>query len=115
MNREFAENWLNRLKQYWFNKEIENAVSLFKNTTFYQETPFIKPYTTYEEIKEEWQHIKEQDIKNIEFIFSLVDEIIVFPQKIIEVKFNFQNDFAQLDEFIRQWEGIIWATQQRFI
>ncbi len=47
------------------------------------------------------------DIKNIEFIFSLVDEIIVFPQKIIEVKFNFQNDFAQLDEFIRQWEGII--------
>lgn len=25
MNREFAENWLNRLKQYWFNKEIENV------------------------------------------------------------------------------------------
>ncbi len=47
------------------------------------------------------------DIKNIEFIFSLVDEIIVFPKKIIEVKFNFHNDFAQLDEFIRQWEEII--------
>ena len=47
MNREYVENWLNNLKKYWFNKDIDNAVSLFKNTSFYQETPFMKPYTTY--------------------------------------------------------------------
>ena len=58
MNREYVENWLNKLKVYWFNKDIDNAIALFKNTTFYQETPFMNPYTTFDEIKEEWQHIK---------------------------------------------------------
>ena len=50
MNREYAEKWLNKLKDYWLNKDIENAVSLFIKTTFYQETPFMKPYTTIQEI-----------------------------------------------------------------
>lgn len=50
MNREFAKQWLNNLKTYWFNKDIERAVSLFTKTNFYQETPFMKPYTTIEEI-----------------------------------------------------------------
>lgn len=48
MNKEFANKWLNKLKEYWFNKDVENAVSLFNKTTFYQETPFMKPYTTFE-------------------------------------------------------------------
>lgn len=41
MNKDFAEEWLNKLKEYWFNKDIESAVSLFTKTTFYQETPFM--------------------------------------------------------------------------
>lgn len=51
MDKTFAKKWLNNLKKYWFNKEVENAASLFSKTTFYQETPFTKPYTTYDEIK----------------------------------------------------------------
>ncbi len=84
MNREFAEDWLNKLKQYWFNKEIENAVSLFKKTTYYQETPFMKPYTTYDEIKKEWQHIKEQDIKNIEFKILAIDNNTLIAEWVFE-------------------------------
>ena len=42
--RDFAKEWLNKLKEYWFNKDIESAISLFTKTTFYQETPFINPY-----------------------------------------------------------------------
>lgn len=34
MNKKFALEWLNKLKDYWFNKDIESAVSLFRNTTF---------------------------------------------------------------------------------
>lgn len=63
MNRDFAEEWLNKLKEYWFNKDIQKAVSLFTKTTFYQETPFMRPYTTIEEINQEWQHIKNEDIQ----------------------------------------------------
>lgn len=84
MNKEFVEDWLNKLKQYWFNKEIENAVSLFKKTTFYQETPFMNPYTTFDEIKKEWKHIKEQDIKNIEFKILAIDKDIVIVEWIFE-------------------------------
>ena len=35
MNREYVEEWLNKLKEYWFNKDIENVTNLFRNTTFY--------------------------------------------------------------------------------
>lgn len=111
MNREFAEDWLDKLKQYWFNKEIENAVSLFKKTTFYQETPFMKPYTTFDEIKKEWQHIKGQDIKSIEFKILAIDnntliaewvfkrDITIFDG-IYEIKFNDNNECI----YFKSWE-----------
>lgn len=73
MNRQIAEEWLNKLKEYWFNKDIEGAISLFTKTTFYQETPFLKPYTTFDEIKEEWQHIKNENIQKIEISILAID------------------------------------------
>ena len=99
MNREFAEKWLNDLKEYWFNKDIESAVSLFTKTTFYQETPFMSPYTTLNEIKEEWQHIKNENIQNIEIKVLAIDSLTLIAQWILkqndkdydgiyEIKFN---------------------------
>lgn len=99
MNRDYAEEWLNKLKEYWFNKDIENAVSLFIKTTFYQETPFMKPYTTIEQIREEWKHIKNENIQNIEFKVLAIDNNILIAQWILkqndtdydgiyEIKFN---------------------------
>ena len=29
MNKQFAKKWLNELKEYWFNKDIERAVLKF--------------------------------------------------------------------------------------
>lgn len=49
----FANEWLDKLKTAWWNKDIDEATSLFTETTFYQETPFMKPYTTFQEIVEE--------------------------------------------------------------
>lgn len=80
MNRDFIEEWLNKLKDYWFNKDIEKAVSLFKNTSFYQETPIMKPYTTIEEIREEWQHIKDENIQAIELNILAIDNYTVIVQ-----------------------------------
>ena len=34
MNIEFVNDWLNKLKEYWFNKDIDKAVALFNKTTF---------------------------------------------------------------------------------
>lgn len=99
MNRQYVEEWLNKLKNYWFEKDIDSAVSLFQNTTFYQETPFMEPYTTLEEIKEEWQHIKDENIQKIEINVLAIDGYTVIAQWILkqnnanfdgiyEIKFN---------------------------
>ena len=99
MNREFAKEWLNKLKEYWFNKDIEKAVSLFTKTTFYQETPFMKPYTTIEEINQEWQHVKDENIQEIDFkILAIENNILIVEwflkqnnqevDGIYEIKFN---------------------------
>ena len=99
MNREYAEQWLSKLKEHWFNKDIESAVSLFTKTIFYQETPFMKPYTTIEEINQEWQHIKNENIQNIEIKVLAIDNFTIIAQwtlkqndidydGIYEIKFN---------------------------
>lgn len=99
MNKRFVDEWLNKLKLYWFEKDVENAVSLFKNTTFYQETPFMNPYTTLEEINQEWQHIKNENIQYIEITPLAIDGYTVIAHWILkqndinfdgiyEIKFN---------------------------
>lgn len=92
MNKKFALEWLNKLKDYWFNKDIESAVSLFKNTTFYQETPFMKAYTTLEEINCEWQHVKNENIQFIEIKPLAIDGNTVIAQWIL--KQNNQNFYG---------------------
>lgn len=111
MSKQFVEEWLNKLKDYWFNKDIESAVSLFKNTTFYQETPFIKPYTTLKEISEEWQHIKNENIQLIEIKPLAIDGYTLIAQWILkqnnqnfdgiyEIKFNENLDCI----YFKSWE-----------
>lgn len=80
----FASGWLEKLKNSWWNKDIEKVTSLFTKTTFYQETPFMKPYTTFDEIKQEWQHIKNQDIKNIEFKILAIDKNVLIVEWLFE-------------------------------
>ena len=99
MNREFVEEWLKKLKEYWVNKDIERAVSLFSKTTFYQETPFMEPYTTIEEINQEWQHIKDENIQDIELKVLAIDNNTLITEWLLkqnnqyfdgiyEIKFN---------------------------
>lgn len=118
MNKEYVENWLNKLKKYWFTKDIDNAVSLFKNTSFYQETPFMKPYTTFEEIVKEWQHVKEENIQNIEINLLAIDGYTVIAQwflkqndvnydGIYEIKFNDKLECI----YFKSWE----MTDDEFI
>lgn len=99
MNKKYVENGLNKLKKYWLNKDTESAVSLFTKTAFYQETPFMKIYTTLEEINEEWQHITNENIKQIDFKILAIDNYTAIVEwnleqnfeiydRIYEIKFN---------------------------
>lgn len=113
MDIEFVNDWLNKLKEYWFNKDIDKAVALFNKTTFYQETPFMKPYTTIEEINQEWQHVKNENIEKIEIKLLAIDDYTVIAEWILkqndeefdgiyEIKFN-----ANLEcVYFKSWEMI---------
>ena len=85
MDRKYIENWLNTLKN------SNKASSLFTNTNFYQETPFLKPYTKYEEIAKEWENIDNQDIKKLEF------KILAIEDKTVIVNWIFQRDVTEFD------------------
>ena len=113
MNKDFVNDWLNKLKEYWFKKDIDNAVSLFSKTTFYQETPFMKPYTTIEEINQEWQHVKNENIQNIEIKLLAIDGNIVIAEWLLkqnnqefdgiyEIKFNDNLECI----YFKSWEMI---------
>lgn len=113
MNKDFVQKWLNSLKDFWFSKDIENAVSLFKNTTFYQETPFMEPYTTLDEINEEWQHVKNENIQNIEIKLLAIDGYTVIAEWLLkqnnqeydgiyEIKFNEKFECI----YFKSWEMI---------
>lgn len=113
MNRNFVEQWLNNLKTYWFNKDIDSAVSLFKKNTFYQETPFMEPYTTLEEINQVWQHIKNENIQNIEIKLLTIDGYTIIAQWILkqndkdydgiyEIKFNDNKECI----YFKSWEMV---------
>lgn len=73
MTREFAQKWLDKLKTAWFNKDVDRAVALFSKTAFYQETPFVEPYTTLEEIRADWRGIKNADIQKIDLKILAID------------------------------------------
>lgn len=113
MDRKYVKQWLEKLKKYWFNKDIDSAVSLFTKTTFYQETPFMNPYTTIDEIREEWQHIKDENIQNIEIKILAIDHFTVIAEWILnqndenydgiyEIKFN--NNLECI--YFKSWEMI---------
>ena len=113
MNRKFVEHWLNDLREYWLNKDIVNAVSLFNKTTFYQETPFIEPYTTIEEINQEWQHVKDENIQKIEIKILAIEGNTVIAEWILkqndnnydgiyEIKFNDNCECI----YFKSWEMI---------
>jgi hypothetical protein len=113
VNRKFVEQWLNDLREYWLNKDIINAVSLFNKTTFYQETPFIEPYTTIEEINQEWQHVKDENIQKIEIKILAIEGNTVIAEWILkqndnnydgiyEIKFNDNCECI----YFKSWEMI---------
>lgn len=66
-----VENWLKKLELYWKNKDVNNAVKLFKECKFYQENPFQNPSYTLDEIKKLWKEIENQ--KDIKLQFKVLN------------------------------------------
>ena len=91
LNYDFANEWLGKLRTFWQNKDVEGASNLFAKTTYYQETPFMKPFTSFEEIKKEWRYIENQEIRKIEFT------ILAIEQNTMIVEWLFERDVKVFD------------------
>ena len=120
MDRKYIENWLNILRESWLNKDSVKAASLFTNTTFYQETPFMDPYTTLDEIREEWQHIKNENIQNIEIKVLAIDKLTVIAQWILKQNDNNYDGIyyvsmkiAQLYKFLKSPSALMFLLEAK--
>ena len=111
IDKQFAKFWCEKLRNYWINKDIDNACNLFEKTDYYQETPFMKPYKTFNEIVNEWQHVKEEEIKKIEINILAIEGNTVIANwyleqnddifdGIYEIKFNDKKECI----YFKSWE-----------
>ena len=84
MTKEHVEDWLNELKKYWLREDVEGAVSLFQKTKYYQESPFLEPYTNIEDIRNVWGPIKNAMVQELNFRLLSFDENIAIVNWILK-------------------------------
>ena len=88
---------------------VTNHIEKFMITGI--ETAFMKPYTTIDEINQEWQHIKDENIQNIEINLLAIEGNVIIAQWILkqnnkhydgiyEIKFNELNECI----YFKSWE-----------
>ena len=111
MNIEFINKWLNQLKDYWINKNIDGIKTIFNKTTYYQETPFMKPYTTIDEIVDDWQYVENETIQDISFNILAVDNnTVIVNWKLKQNNENFDGIYEiKFDDelnciYFKSWE-----------
>ncbi len=56
-------NWCEKLKQYWIQKDISKIISLFDEDVEYYETPFQK----VDDLKLVWKDIESQNLQSLEY------------------------------------------------
>ena len=111
IDRQFYYTWLNKLSSSVFDKEIDGVISLFEKTTFYQDSPFMSPYENLEEIKAEWENVKDVDIQNIDMKILVIDGNIIIVEWMVmqnninydgiyEIKFNENKECV----YFKSWE-----------
>lgn len=67
-------NWCEKLKQYWIQKDIPKILDLFEGNVEYYETPFQK----VDNLKSVWKDIESQKLKSLEYkIIGEKDNVVV--------------------------------------
>ena len=56
----------------------------------------MKPYTTFEEIVEEWEHVKNENIKNIEFNILAIDDKVVIVEWMLNQNEDYYNGIYEI-------------------
>lgn len=66
MYNQSAEHWFCELQRIWIEKDLKAIPTLLSESFQYYESPFDLPLTTLEEVQNEWEAIKHQNIKSLE-------------------------------------------------
>ena len=87
--RIMKNEWLEKFKCDWLNKDIDSILSLFSDDCVYLETPY-QEIVNKDVLKREWEYIVDHEIKTLNFeVFSEVESKIA-----VEFKY----------EYILKWE-----------
>mgnify|MGYP002152695364 CR=1 FL=1 len=69
-----TEEWFRELQRIWLEKDIPALRAIIADDFTYYEDPFAPAITTWQELQEVWQEIKEQDIKHLAIIATITGE-----------------------------------------
>ncbi len=101
-------DWLDKLKEYWLNKEVSKIVGeLFATNVIYYETPFDK----VDDITTVWNDILEQNIISLEYKIIGIKDSIIIANFIMKLDTNYLCDMVyeiKLDDnnkctYFKQW------------
>ena len=77
---EKVDQWINLLRTYWINKEIEKIVNLFSDDCECYDTPF----SSKGNIKEDWKEIETQNIIDISYKIMMRNNYEFMVEFVIE-------------------------------
>lgn len=73
MNYSKAIAWCNKLNAGWRNVDFDQILEIFADVEYYYEDPFCQPVSTPEGIRELWEDIAYQEIKELSIYPIAVD------------------------------------------
>ena len=86
-------SWLNQLKSCWLKKDINAIVKLFTEDCECWDTPFFKSH----DVREDWQEIKSQNIKDISYKILLNKDYEFFVEFLIQ----YDNELCSAINYIK--------------
>jgi hypothetical protein len=102
MDNEKILNWLKSFEMNWKSKNTDSIVNLFDKNVIYYETPSQR-LNSLQEIKKEWDLIKEQNEINLKF--DVIDKIE--EKYVVLWKLSFLDNQSKTQNFKGKYEIIL--------
>lgn len=98
--------WVEDLKKFWIDKEINKIMELFDENVEYWENPF-EIITDLEEI---WQEIKQQEILNLQYKILgtknnrvITNFVLGVPKDTIDMVYEIELNEQNKSTYFKQW------------
>lgn len=73
LTKEYLEEWLERFKKAWMEKNLDEVKNIFSKIENYYESKDSSPVDNIDDVLKFWEEIKNQEIKRLEFKINSIE------------------------------------------